>query len=172
VSQRLWERTVVIEQFGPVEHKNWRSDLPDGATVLSCDQALRTTSNEPVANSREVCGTPYTVDKGSGFAEVVTDCVYEVYEDYCSYKVNEWSRYTEIAASGQNDSPRWPALNLASNQRSGDQAERFQIVFDVDGEQKIFTTQDEQVYNQAEVGSIWNLTVNGFGQIVDLERAN
>lgn len=170
VSQRLWERTVVIEQFGPVEHRDWRSELPSGATVLSCNQERRYTSNEPVANSREVCGTPYTVDKGSGFAEVVTDCQYEVYEDYCSYKVDEWSQFTQVSSSGQNDAPRWPALNLATNQRSGDQSEQFQIVFDVDGDQKSYTTQDEQIYNQAEVGSVWNLTLNGLGQIVDLER--
>ena len=170
VSQRLWERTVVIEQFGPVEHRNWRSKFPAEATILSCDQERRYTSNEPVANSQEVCGTPYTVDKGSGFAEVVTDCQYEVYEDYCKYNVNEWSQFTQVAASGQNDTPRWPALQLAENQRSGDQAEEFQIVFNVDGEQKTFNTRDEQLYNQAEVGSVWNLTLNGLGQIVDLER--
>jgi DNA-directed RNA polymerase subunit RPC12/RpoP len=172
VTQRLWERTVSIEQFGPVKHQDWRSELPSGAAILSCEQELRNTSNEPVANSREVCGTPYSVDKGSGYAEVVTDCVYEVYEDYCNYNVDEWSVVDNVSSSGQDGMPAWPETQLASNQRMGDQSEDYRIVFDINGEQKTYTTSDAVIYEQAAIGSQWTLTINGLGQIIDLEPSN
>ncbi len=172
VTQRLWTRSVEIQQFGPVQHEEWRSNLPASAAVLSCQQEHRSTSNEPVAGAREVCGTPYTVDNGTGYGEVVTDCVYQIYEDYCKYQVDEWSNLKEISVNGQNDAPAWPSPALEQNQRQGDPSEQYQVIFEVNGEQKTFTTSDIEIYNQAEIGSQWDLTLNGLGQITALQRVD
>ena len=172
VLQRFWTRTVVIEQFGPVQHSDWQADIPSDAAILSCEEKHRSTSNEPVAGAREVCGTPYTVDKGSGFGEVVTDCEYQVYEDYCQYQVDEWSKLKDITSSGQEEAPAWPVVQLANNQRSGDQIEKYRIIFDVDGDQKTYDTSDNQIYNQAVIGSLWILKMNGLGQILEIQLAN
>jgi ribosomal protein L40E len=171
VDRRLWQREMVIEQFGPVQHADWRSDLPDGTTLLDCDQRQRYTANEPVAGATEVCGTPYTVDTGSGYGEVVNDCVYEVYEDYCRYEVDEWSVLDTISSSGENDVPYWPTAQLADQQRTGQQNENYRIVFNLENSTKTYNTSDSQLYEQATLGSQWVLTLNGLGQIIHVEPA-
>mgnify|MGYP001819764841 CR=1 FL=1 len=86
-----WERNITIEEQVPVEYDTWQDEIPTGGVIQSCQPRLYRTVDEPVVNSREVCGTPYTVDSGTGFGEVVQDCQYEVYEDYCVYTVQELS---------------------------------------------------------------------------------
>jgi predicted nucleic acid-binding Zn ribbon protein len=64
VSAVRWERSIPVEALAPVEREAWRDEIPSEAEVGACSQEHRSTSNEPVSNSTEVCGTPYTVDTG------------------------------------------------------------------------------------------------------------
>jgi ribosomal protein L40E len=166
VTNREWQRSVVIEQFGPVNRDDWRSDIPSEGKILSCSEKQRSTSSDPVSGAREVCGTPYTVDQGSGYGKVVQDCIYEIYDDYCSYQINDWSRLNEQVVEGVNDNPAWPDVQLQDNQRTGNQSETYRIIFEVNGGNKTYHTTDASAYQQAVIGSHWILTINGLGEIV------
>ena len=72
--------------------------------------AGRRTNREP--NALEVCGTPYTVDKGTGYGEVVQDCVYQIMDNMCEYTVIEWQQVDQVVEEGNDLQPIWPALAL------------------------------------------------------------
>ena len=92
VSGAHWERSIDIIAPVPVRSSAWRDQLPAAAANVSCRQEFRYTSSEPVAGAREVCGTPYTVDTGTGMGRVVQDCEYQVYDDMCSYTTLQLGR--------------------------------------------------------------------------------
>ncbi|MDX9992901.1 MAG: zinc ribbon domain-containing protein [Anaerolineales bacterium] len=165
-----WERSIIVQEFGDVTLEAWRDELPQGAAPLSCKQELRSTVDEPVAGAKEICGTPYSVDTGSGFAEVVQDCKYEVYEDYCKYTAREWKDGETLVAEGQGYDPYWPALQLGAGQREGERAETYRVFFETDDGIKEFTTSDENLFAQLQPGTQWTLEMNLFGAVVSVRR--
>lgn len=164
-----WERSIVVEALGPVQYEEWRGEIPSNAEIGRCTERVRRTQDEPAANAVQVCGTPYTIDQGSGFGEVVQDCVYEVYDDWCQYTVEEWQEVDEIVLEGTDFSPVWPQLSLAQNQRAGEEAERYQCIFDSDGRRYVYNTEDPAEFAQCTVGSRWILEVNSFNAVVSIE---
>lgn len=167
-----WERVIEVQQFGPVQKDDWQDQIPSGAEIGQCSDKVRSTSDEQVPNSKEVCGAPYKVDKGNGVAEVVQDCQYEVYNSYCDYTVDEWHAGENLVASGSGMGAAWPEINLSSQQREGDRTERYTLHFTADGKDYNYQTNDFSIYQQAQPGTRWKITVNGFGSIVGLEPAN
>lgn len=166
-----WERAVSIEGFVPVERQDWQDRIPTAIEPGACEPRLREVVAEPVPDATEVCSTPYSVDTGSGYAEVVQDCEYHVYASYCRYLVDEWAQVDMISASGADLAAFWPDPQLASDQRLGEQRqEAYTIVFSADGEQYSFTTGDYNLFQQAQVGSTWTLNVNSFGEVVSIAR--
>ena len=166
-----WERIIPIEALVDVEHQAWRDEVPAGVSLGACRERVRYESAEPEPNSEEVCGTPYTVDKGSGYAEVVQDCIYRVYDNYCSYTQPEWQVVDTLSVSGADLNPRWPEASLAQGQRQGEQVqESYTILFTVDGQQYSYPVSSLDVFDDFQPGSEWNLTVNGFGDLVGVER--
>ena len=166
-----WERSAPIEAFLPVEYEGWLDEIPGEAAVGNCSEALRSVEDQPVPNSVEVCGTPYTVDTGSGFGEVVQDCTYEVYDNLCTFTVDEWQQVETAVLSGNDFSPVWPSPVLESNQRLGeDTTESFVCVFATDEGTYSYTTQDFNAFLACELGSTWTLNVNSFGGVVSIEK--
>ena len=166
-----WERTIAIEAFGPVEHNDWIDELPADAENISCEQEHRYTSDQREANSIEVCGTPYNVDKGDGFAEVVQDCEYEVYDDYCSYTIMAWSTVDKAVLTGNDLNPVWPNPNLTSDQRLGDdKSETYSVVFDTGADTYSYSADDVNDFLRFDRGSTWTLNVNTFGIVLSVER--
>jgi hypothetical protein len=172
VSDVRWERSVVIEAFDAVQQEDWRSDLPADAENVSCSQEVSYVQSEPPSSGRydEVCGTPYTVETGSGFAEVVQDCEYQVYEDYCSFTTYTWTNLRTVEVDGSSLSPQWPSPSLSSNQRLGEQSASYACIFEADGNTYTYTTESLQEFQRCEIGSRWQLTVNGAGSVVSIER--
>ena len=166
-----WTRTIYIEELGPVQHENWVDEIPSAALVGTCQERIHHTQDSPAPNSVEVCGTPYTVDEGSGLGEVVQDCEYEVYEDWCQYTVEEWTVVDSIIADGDDFAPQWPEAKLSSGQRQGSQEENYQVLFDADGADYTYSTNDFQKYTLYKVGSRWILKVNTFNIVTDIESA-
>lgn len=171
VDSLAWERSVAVEALRAVDREDWYDQIPSGAEVGACRQELRGTSQEYVANSKEVCGTPYTVDTGSGYGEVVQDCVYEVYDDYCAYTAQAWTVVDTIVARGSNPSPSWPTVSLAANERRGEETESFEVRFVSDSESYTYVPPGATEFAAFVPGSRWLLTVNGFGAITDVEPA-
>jgi ribosomal protein L40E len=166
-----WERTIGIEALMPVEYNDWFDLISTDAEVGACDQQVRSIEDSPSANSEEVCGTPYTVDKGDGFAEVVQDCEYHVYDDFCTYTVEEWQQVDESVLEGYDTNPIWPEPVLYEGQQIGSEREEsYTIVFDAGGETYAFTTTDSELFQQCQIGSTWNLNINTFNTVVSIEQ--
>ncbi len=172
VSSVKWERAIVVEAWQQVEGSGWMSDLPGDADIIDCQSQFRYNSDTYKPNSTEVCGTPYTVDTGTGFGEVVQDCYYQVYEDYCRYNMMAWTTVDTLSLSGYDLNPAWPTANLSNTQRFGDQTARYTIWFDADGQTYSLTTSDLALFQQAYPGSDWTIEVNNFGSVSSAEPAN
>jgi len=170
VNSVTWERAISIEAFGPVEHNDWYDELPGDAENISCKEEFRYTSNNPEPNSVEVCGTPYSVDSGDGFAEVVQDCEYQVYDDYCSYTVLDWAVVDTAVISGNNLNPAWPSPNLTSEQRLSDnRRESYTVMFDTGSDSYSYSPDGQSEFQRYQIGSSWTLNVNTFGSVLSVE---
>jgi ribosomal protein L40E len=166
-----WTTQVTIEGLQPVDYDGWRDEIPADAQIEACSEKVFTVQDEPAPNSNKVCGTPYTVDKGSGYAEVVQDCQYEVLKDYCNYSVMEYRQVDLISQQGNDYSPAWPDPEIASDQRIGAKEQLFQIVFETSEGQYTYKTNDLSQYQQFQIGSEWILNINSFGNLVSVEPA-
>jgi hypothetical protein len=171
VSRVNWTYSIPIEGLIPAEAEAWSDEIPSGAEVGSCHEALRETRNEPVSGSTEVCGTPYTVDTGSGYGEVVQDCVYEVYDNLCSYTELAWTVIDTATLSGQDLNPRWPEASLTSYQRLGQRQAEYEVTFTTGDKSFTYEPGDETSFRNFQPGSNWLLEVNGLGAVVAVEPA-
>lgn len=163
-----WRRSIAVQALAPVEREGWMDQLPAGVDVIGCQKQVFQMVDQPVAGAREVCGTPYVVDTGTGFGKKQQDCQYEVLADYCRYRTTAWISAPPIVLEGSDLNPRWPAANLGSNQRSGAQTEEYYIVFHANDRQYTYTTRDLDEYLRLAQGGPWKLTINGFGQITGI----
>ncbi len=178
VSQVEWTRTIAIEALQPVEGEDWRADIPPEAIIGTCTEKVHHNEERATGQQREVCGTPYTVDMGSGYAEVVQDCTTEnvmesvpVYADFCHYTVDEWQQIEEVREEGNNFSPQWPSVGvLGRNEREGERAESYRVSFTTESRTYTYAPSNESEFNRYELGSRWILKVNTFGGVNDTER--
>lgn len=164
-----WERSIAIEAFTNVTKDAWRDEIPNDAEIITCSQRYRYTSEFPEANATEVCSEAVVEDTGTGIGEVVQECVYEVYNDYCEFTVMDWVMLTTLSETGTGLDPYWPEPNLSSDQRMGATTEDYTIVFTGDGERYTYTTSDAETFMMAQGGSEWELTVNQLGAVQSIE---
>lgn len=167
-----WTRSISIQALVPAVYETWREDIPSDGSVGTCEQRVHHSQDDPAPNAEKVCGTPYTVDTGSGFGEVVQDCTFQVYEDWCEYEVDEWRVVDVVNLEGQDFNPRWPSTQLSAGQREGEREESYQARFNADGKTYTYTTRDPSEFAQLQVGSRWVLKVNTFNSVVDIEPEN
>ena len=167
-----WTRSITIEAYTAVTDSDWWDDIPAGAEVGICSMKYRYTSDQPEANSTEVCSEAYVEDTGTGIGEVVQDCTYEVYDEYCDYTVMEWVEVDSAVESGSNLSPIWPDPLLSDDQRLGEYKENYKITFSGDGETYTFSTTDSDLFMMAEPGSQWILSINQLGRVQRIEPAD
>ena len=166
-----WTRAIAVQALGYVEHEGWFDEIPQGAEVEECRMEYRQTQSEPAPNATEVCGTPYTVDTGGGFGEVVQDCAYEVYDEWCSFVQQEWTAVDTVTASGTDLSPYWPEVSLATGQRQGEGQEGYEVVLQTSQGSYDYTPSAAAEFSQFQIGSQWLLNVNAFGTLVSVEPA-
>ena len=171
VSAVSWTRSVPVEVLGMVEDEAWFDEVPADAEIQSCEENYRTTQDQPSVNTVEVCGTPYTVDQGSGYGEVVQDCVYEVYDDWCTYTTMGWTVFDTLTQSGDDLLPFWPSIDLASDQRMGEGEESYQVTFSGEDRSYNYSPDDEFEFSEFLPGSTWTLEVNAIGGVVAAEPA-
>jgi hypothetical protein len=168
VSSVGWERTIPIEALVPVESRDWRDQIPSEAEILSCKQEVRSVESEPQPNSEEVCGTPYSVDTGSGYAEVVQDCEYRVYDDFCTYSIIEWSEIDIVILTGNDFYPEWPDPVLSDEQRLGEGSETYTIYFDTNKGDYAYKVSDSETFQRFQINTTWDLEINALGSIVSV----
>lgn len=171
VEQVSWERSIPVLGLAPVKQEDWIDQLPEDAEDIECRETLRTTSDEPVSGAVEVCGTPYTIDEGSGFGEVVQDCTYDVYDDFCSYMTTDWAVLGVQTVSGDDLEPIWPELLLGPDQQAGERTAEYSVIFDTSEGTYRYVTDDESEFIQYRPGSSWIIEVNRLGGVSVIEPA-
>lgn len=172
VQEIEWTYAIQIEELGPVTREAWRKDVPSKATLGSCQPKEHHVQDEPVVNATEVCGTPYTVDTGTGQGQVVQDCQYHVYQDWCEYTIDDWKPAGEEVASGHDLNPAWPVLNLNAKQREANRSETYQVVFDADGKDYVYNPGTRQRFQAFEIGSAWIVETNALGGVTSVQPAD
>jgi hypothetical protein len=168
VSDVYWKRTIAIEALTPVTREAWRSEIPADAEIGSCRKEVYRTQNDPAPGAREVCGTPYVKDQGSGYGKVVQDCQYQILADMCQYKALAWVAAPALVREGHDPAPAWPEARLSQDQRQTGRSEAYTVTFDADGHTYQYTPRNEDEFLGFKPGSRWELTVNGFGAVTDV----
>ncbi len=165
-----WSRAVQILELRNVTLSDWRSSIPSQASIGQCEERQYGYSDTQPYSGRydTVCGTPYTVDTGSGYGEVVQDCQYLVYAEYCQYTAQQWVEVNRAQASGNNLSPAWPTVSLMAGQQEGQRMEAYQVVFSADGKRYEYSTGDYNTFMQFQPGSNWTLKINAMDAVVDV----
>jgi ribosomal protein L37E len=169
VQNTSWVTQLMVEEYQPVTLQGWYNDIPSGADVGACEYRYAYTADEPQPVSTEVCGTPYTVDQGTGFGQVVQDCVYETYDQYCEYRVSQWVSVDQLSLQGSDLFPQLPQAALDSGQRAGDSSAVYTILFNTDQGVLQLRTSDINLYQQAQIGSRWSLEIDRSGKIVSAQ---
>ncbi|MCK9245990.1 MAG: hypothetical protein M0P11_03440 [Anaerolineaceae bacterium] len=168
VAQAYWRRQVAVEAYQMVQASDWKKEIPFTAQPYDCQLRHRYDSETPKPNSQEVCGEPYTIDTGTGVGEVVQDCYYEVYEEYCTYDTMEWVVVNTLVDDGYGTNAIWPSTNLTTDQRLGDSTEQYTITFKTDDDEYQYTSSDYDLFQQAIPGSRWVIEVNKLGNITSV----
>ncbi len=138
---------------------------PPGCRWASAPAASITPRIPPRRRAREVCGTPYVVDQGSGFGKVMQDCRYEVYADWCQYRTMAWVLTDPLALEGADLAPRWPSATLAQNQRAGERTEVYKVTFTANDKTYTYRPDTAAEFAQFTPGSRWVLTVSALGGV-------
>lgn len=165
-----WERSISIEVLTPMQYRDWLDNIPTEGEILDCQQEIRSIEVEPQPNSQEVCGTPYSVDTGSGYAEVVQDCEYHVYDEICTFTILEWTIADTISESGIGFFPEWPEPILSEEQRLGEQKETYTVVFDTNEGEFSLSLDDFERFQQFQPGTTWELEINALGGVQSVSR--
>lgn len=168
VSGLRWQLAIDILEQQPVQRSAWSEDVPSQAQDVVCRDEYKETSSDLAPNATEVCGTPYTIDVGSGAGKVVQDCEYLVYASYCDFTVQDWVVVNTAVAQGTNNDPQWPILSLAAGQREGDRHETYQVNFAADGQSYPYAPANMAEYSRFSLDSQWVLGINPFGAIKDV----
>ncbi len=163
VVDNRWVRTIQVMALRPREYTDWIDEIPADATLGACTDEVRAEVEEPVQNSREICGTPYALDQGTGFAEVVQDCLYQVIEQQCEYSVNEWQAVDVVTEEGTGLAAAWPSL--AERQREGERNEQYQCIISVNDARYTYQTRSFTEYQRCVPGAKWNVEMNESGQV-------
>lgn len=166
-----WTRSIPIMSLAPVEQEDWRDQVPSEAQDIQCREELRQTSDEPVAGAVESCGTPYTIDEGSGYGEVVQDCTYDVYDDLCSYTIMDWTEFDVITVSGSDRAPYWPDVSLPGDQKAGEREAEYKVLFSIGEDSYRYNTDDEVEFMQYSPGTSWTIEANKLGGVSVIEPA-
>jgi len=157
VSQTEWQTSMPVQEIQPQRYTHESGSAPAGAYNISCE-----------TESREICEDK-TVDKGNGFAEVVTECRTES-SDYCDYTVDEWTTIQTYTLSGADVFPQYAEPALSERQRLGNSSEELTVYFDTADGQERYQPSSVAEFQQFTKGSVWNLQMNTLGGILSVER--
>ncbi|MBZ0235531.1 MAG: zinc ribbon domain-containing protein [Deltaproteobacteria bacterium] len=111
VTAHRWAAVQEIEEYREVGEEAWKNEVPTGARQLSCARKQRSTKEVPDGEDCKVVKR----DKGDGTFEEVNQCTPRtkregVDDDWCSYRIDRWTKAEELKANGQGVEVAWPAV--------------------------------------------------------------
>ncbi|MFM8874589.1 MAG: double zinc ribbon domain-containing protein [Anaerolineae bacterium] len=157
VSSVYWKTSVPVQEVQPVNYSNESGNPPSDAYNVSC-------RNE----SQEICEDK-TIDKGNGYAEVVTECRTET-EQYCSYTVDEWKTIQTYDLDGTDLYPEYAEPTIFGDQRLGSSSTQLQVFFSTSDGELGYNPNTVSEFQQFEPGSQWTLKLNAIGSVLSVER--
>lgn len=167
-----WERTIFVEQYGPVNENEWCSSMPGGAYNVSRRQEIQSYRQVPDGEDCQMV----RVDSGDGTFRTEQRCQTRyrdepVYADKCYYTIDRWSdsRTARSSGSSQSDAPYWPELNLncegqtrAGCERERNREGRYVLILHNTDENKEYTCEvTQERWQSAPLESRWQLQVGG-----------
>ena len=156
VSSVYWKTSVPVQEVHAVRHSDESGSPPSDAYDVSC----RT-------DSHEVCEDK-TIDKGNGYAEVVTDCR-TVNEQYCSYTEDEWQTIQTYDLEGYDLDPQYASPSYSTDQRLGSSSADFKVTFSTSDGDMVYSTGSETEFRKYQPGTQWKLKLNAIGSIIGVE---
>lgn len=156
VTDVYWQTSVPLQEIRAVDHSNQPGSPPSDAYNVSCRD-----------DSHDVCEQK-TIDKGNGYSEVVEECHTET-QQYCSYKVDEWTTIQTYTLDGNDLQPVYENPNVSSSQRLGEESENLTVTFSTEKGKKTYRPGSVSEYQQFTIGSTWNLKMNAVGGIISVE---
>ncbi|MCB9126930.1 MAG: hypothetical protein H6638_03295 [Ardenticatenales bacterium] len=166
VADKGWERTVEILALQPVQREGWA--LPDDARLISEREALYETRQVKVGDREYVCDQR---DLGNGFFEDVycTEPIYREETEYrteYTYELDEWQVIRTEAANGVNGiTPFWPAFTLTTDERQGEQGERYTLTLDASNGERYSIGLPLSRWEQYAIGDTVNIEINAIGGV-------
>jgi len=156
VDSVYWQTSVPVQEVQAVRYNDEAGSPPSDAYDVSCQ-----------TDTRQVC-VDKTIDRGNGYAEVVTECHDETQES-CSYTVDEWTTIETYTLDGSDLSPIYAEPSITVDQRIGNQTVTFTVYFFGDGETYEYHPEDLFEFQQFSIGSSWTLRLNALGVVVSVE---
>jgi hypothetical protein len=175
-----WQRRIAIEVYETRSDSDWQGSVPSGAYSVSCSTEQRSTRR--VADG-ETCSTRQ-VDQGDGTFREESSCTTTyreepVYDEHCSYKIDEWSLDNWVTASGTSllDEPIWPTVNIQTCsstalgcQRQGRRDETYTLrLVDIETNKSYRCDRPESEWRTTPVGTRFQLEI---GRFFDDARCN
>ena len=157
VTALAWERSIGIQEHQYNRHEDW--DLPSGADLDSREERIHHYDKVQIGTDEEcgyeekcetqsvydhtetTCYDDGTCDEHDVYRDerectdeyVCRDvAVYEdvpVYQTWYTYHIWEWVDIKPAVASGNDNEPEWPKVNLGENQREGEREEECIVTF-------------------------------------------
>lgn len=172
VTKMNWETTGTVMGYIDTTGHDWYDEIPSGASNVSCSSKLRYTFDEEEdargKETKEVCGDVYTVDLGNGYEALAQDCVYEVYEDYCSYTTSKWGTIGQRSNSGSGKNVQLPVID--SDQQFSDTRESYTITLRGEDGKTYTINPDKFDYASCSVGDTYVLTLNDWGKVTGARK--
>lgn len=156
VASVFWRTSVPVQEVRSVDYSNERGSPPSDAYNVSC----RT-------ETQQICEDK-TIDKGNGYAEVVTECR-DVSEQYCSYTVDEWTTIQTYELDGADLYPIYAEPTIFGDQRLGNTSASYQVTFSTADGTMTYTPNSLGEFQRFTPGSAWTLRLNALGSIVSVE---
>ncbi|WP_345348719.1 zinc-ribbon domain-containing protein [Candidatus Villigracilis affinis] len=155
VADVFWQTSVPLQEIRAVNYSNERGSPPSGAYDVSCH-----------TESQEICEDK-TVDRGNGFAEVVTECRTES-QDYCSYTVDEWATIQSYDLSGSDLFPEYAEPSVFNGQRLGNASANLTVTFSTPKGEITYSPGSVSEFQQFQIGSTWTLKLNALGGVLSV----
>ncbi len=140
-----------------MRHSEEQGSPPGDAYNVSCH-----------TESHEVCQEK-VIDQGNGFGQKVEDCQ-DVSTQYCSYTVKEWETIQTYTTEGHDFSPSYAEPSITVDQRLGGQTVDYQVYFDTEKGQQVYSPGDLTDFQRFQIGTTWTLKLNAVGGIVGVEQ--